>query len=81
MLRPYVKSFIMSRSIHYPRRSGFVVNVMLPHSTHETMILSVFSRLASAIAKLNTIVEICKYRKLHERHHFISMGHGGALRT
>jgi hypothetical protein len=27
----------------------------------------------SAVVKLNIIAKICKYKKLHEEHHFISM--------
>jgi hypothetical protein len=34
---------------------------------------SVISRPTNIIAKLSTIVKIYKYRRLHERHHFISM--------
>jgi hypothetical protein len=37
------------------------------------MILSVISQSASAIAKLDAMVKICKYKRFHERHHFISM--------
>jgi hypothetical protein len=39
----------------------------------ETMASNVISRLASAAAKLSTIAKICKYRRLHEGHHFIPM--------
>jgi len=35
--------------------------------------LSVISRPTSAIAKLSTIINIRKYRRFHERHHFIPM--------
>jgi hypothetical protein len=35
--------------------------------------LSVINRLANAIAKLNAITKICKYRRLHEGHHLILM--------
>ncbi len=41
--------------------------------TWEMVVLSVISRPASAIVKLGTIAKICKYKKLHERHHFILM--------
>ncbi len=33
--------------------------------------MSVISQLAGPTPKLNTIARIYKYRKLHERHHFI----------
>ncbi len=39
----------------------------------ETVALSVISQLVGAIAKLNAIAKICKYKRLHEGHHFISM--------
>jgi len=35
------------------------------------MTTSVISRPASAAAKFNTIAKICKYRGVHEGHHFI----------
>ncbi len=34
---------------------------------------SVISQPTSVAAKFNTIVKICKYRKFHEGHHFVSM--------
>jgi hypothetical protein len=34
---------------------------------------SVITHPLGATTKLNTIVKICKYRGLHERHHFIPM--------
>jgi hypothetical protein len=37
------------------------------------MALNVISQLAGVTAKLNTIVKICKYKKLHEGDHFILM--------
>jgi hypothetical protein len=37
------------------------------------MALSVISWPVSAIVKLSAIVKICKYRKVHEGHHFILM--------
>ncbi len=44
------------------------------NSTWEIMASSVISRPIGAIAKLNTIMKVRKYRGLHEGHHFISMG-------
>ncbi len=37
------------------------------------MALNVISQLVDAIAKLNAIAKIYKYRRFHERHHFIPM--------
>ncbi len=37
------------------------------------MVSSVISQLVGVAAKLNAIVEIHKYKRLHEGHHFISM--------
>jgi len=51
----------------------FVVNVVVIDLTHETMVTNVISQPTSVVAKLITIVKICKYRRFHERHHFISM--------
>jgi hypothetical protein len=34
---------------------------------------NVTSRLVGVVAKLNAIVKICKYKGLHEGHHFILM--------
>ncbi len=34
---------------------------------------SVISRLTGVVAELNTITKICKYKGLHEGHHFIPM--------
>jgi hypothetical protein len=41
--------------------------------TQETMTSNVITPPASAIAKLNTIVKIYKYKGLHGGHHFIPM--------
>jgi hypothetical protein len=37
------------------------------------MASSVISQPTNAIAKFNTIVKICKYKRFHEGHHFIMM--------
>ncbi len=68
-----MQHFITSQSLHDPRELGLRYQYGGTDLTRETMTLSVISRLASAIAKLNTIAKICKYRRLHERHHFIIM--------
>ncbi len=39
----------------------------------EMMASNVISRPIGAITKLSTIAKICKYKGLHEGHHFISM--------
>jgi hypothetical protein len=41
--------------------------------TRETVASNVISQLASAVVKLSTIAKICKYKGLHEMHHFILM--------
>jgi hypothetical protein len=51
----------------------FVANVVVINPTRETMVMNVISQLIGTIAKLNTITKICKYRGIHEGHHFISM--------
>jgi hypothetical protein len=38
-----------------------------------TMFSNVINQPTNVIAKFNTIAKIRKYKKLHERHHFISM--------
>jgi hypothetical protein len=43
------------------------------HLTQKMMIWSLISRSASAVAELNVIAKICKYRGPYERHHFIPM--------
>jgi hypothetical protein len=51
----------------------FITNVVVINSMREKVALNVNSRLTCAITKLSAIDEIHKYRKLHERHHFIPM--------
>ncbi len=51
----------------------FIANVMSNNPTQKTMGTSVINRPVGATAKFSTIVNICKYRGLHERHHFIPM--------
>ncbi len=55
---------------------------MVVDLTQERVISSVISQPTSATRKLNAIVKIRKYRRLHEGHHFISMAMEvhGALR-
>ncbi len=51
----------------------FVANVVVTNPMRETMVSSVISRSIGAIVELNAIIKICKYRRLHEGHHFILM--------
>jgi hypothetical protein len=51
----------------------FVADVVVIDPTRDMVALSVISRLANTITKLNVIAKICKYKGLHEGHHFISM--------
>jgi hypothetical protein len=37
------------------------------------VVTNVINGLTSVVIELSTIVKICKYRGLHEMHHFISM--------
>jgi hypothetical protein len=41
--------------------------------TWEIMALNVITLLAGAAMKFSAIIKICKYRGLHEGHHFIMM--------
>jgi hypothetical protein len=50
----------------------FVVDVVVINSTWETVVTSVICRPIGATAKFSVIVNIRKYRRLHEGHHFIS---------
>jgi hypothetical protein len=47
--------------------------VVVTNPTWETMALSVISRPTGVIAELNDIINICKYKGLHEGHKFIPM--------
>jgi len=51
----------------------FVADVIVTNVTWKIVVTNVINRLASAIAKLNTIVKIYKYKKIDEKHHFIPM--------
>jgi hypothetical protein len=51
----------------------FVANVMVTNSTREMVVLNVINRSVGIITKFNVILKIRKYKRLHERHHFISM--------
>ncbi len=51
----------------------FIINVVVTDLMQKTMASSVINQLVGADVKFNTIVKICKYRGLHEGHHFIPM--------
>jgi len=51
----------------------FVANVVVIHPTKETVALNVIDQLAIVVVEFNAITKICKYKGLHEGHHFISM--------
>jgi len=51
----------------------FVVDVVVTDLTWKTMASSAISRPTCVVMKLNTIAKICKYKRLHEKHHFICM--------
>jgi len=47
--------------------------VVVINLTPEVMVTNVIDQPIGVIAKLNAIAKICKYRRLHERCHFILM--------
>jgi hypothetical protein len=51
----------------------FVVDVMIIDITRKMVALSVISQLVGLVIELSAIVNIHKYRGLHEGHHFILM--------
>jgi len=61
----------MNRSLH----DSWRLNLCYQCDSYklEIIIMSVINWPRGAVAKLNAIVKICKYRKIHERHHFIPM--------
>ncbi len=50
-----------------------VVDVMVIDLTWDIMALSVNTKLLGVVAELSAIAKVCKYRGLHEEHHFIPM--------
>jgi hypothetical protein len=40
---------------------------------HKMVVTNVISQPVGRVAKLSAIVKICKYKRLHEGHHFIPM--------
>jgi len=51
----------------------FIADVVVINLTWEMVALIVISRLEGAMAKFSTIVNIRKYKGLHEGHYFILM--------
>jgi hypothetical protein len=51
----------------------FVANVVVTDPTRKMVVMNVIDWPIGAIAELNTIAKIRKYRKFHEWHHFILM--------
>jgi len=51
----------------------FVVNVVVNDLTRKMVVSSVISQPTGAIAELNAIAKICKYKRLQEGHHFFPM--------
>jgi hypothetical protein len=51
----------------------FVADVVVIDSMGETVASNAINWPASAVVKLSAIINIHKYRALHEGHHFISM--------
>jgi hypothetical protein len=50
-----------------------IVNVVVTHLMWETMALNVITRLVGADGEFSAIVKNRKYKRFHERHHFILM--------
>jgi len=47
--------------------------MIVTNPTQKTMAMNVINRPGGVIAKFNAIAKIHKYRRIHERHNFISM--------
>jgi hypothetical protein len=50
-----------------------MANVVVTNLMQEIVVVSVINRPTNAMVELNATANICKYRGLHERHHFIPM--------
>ncbi len=59
--------------LYMTQEQVFVANVMVIDLTWETVAMSVIIQPKGAIVELSAIVRIRKYRRLHDKHHFISM--------
>jgi hypothetical protein len=73
VVRPYVKNFIMNRSLHDLKRPSFHCRCGDSNPTREIVYLNVINEPRGVIAKFNIIAKICNYKRLHEGHHFIPM--------
>jgi hypothetical protein len=51
----------------------FVTDVVVIVPTWEIVVMNVISWPVGVIMELSTIAKICRYRRLHEEHHFILM--------
>jgi hypothetical protein len=51
----------------------FIVDVVVTDLMWKIVVSNVISRLVNVVTKLSAIAKICKYRGLHEGHHFILM--------
>ncbi len=53
----------------------FVADVIIMNLTQEMVATNVIHQITGVVAKLNTIIKIHKYRRIHEKHHFMEV-HG-----
>ncbi len=51
----------------------FVIDVVVMNLTRKMVVMSVISWSTSVVLELNAIIKICKYKRIHEGHHFILM--------
>jgi hypothetical protein len=51
----------------------FVANVVVINLMWKMVIMNVISWPTGIVMKFNVITKICKYKRFHERHHFIPM--------
>jgi hypothetical protein len=51
----------------------FIVDVMVIKPTQETMVLNVITQPTCVVIELSVIIKVCKYKRFHKGHHFISM--------
>jgi hypothetical protein len=70
----FMSRILLRTDLYMTRKDQvFVVDVVVIDPTWEMVASSVINWPAGAAAKLNAIVKIRKYRRLHEGHHFILM--------
>ncbi len=73
MVCPYVKISLWVDFYMTCKDQIFVDDVVVINPMWEMVAFSVISWLVGVATKLNTIAKIHKYKRLHERHHFILM--------